>query len=171
MGVQFERCVLVSTIRDGISVNVKSQSNNFPLPYPLLAITSLTDNGTATKVQVPYLDNTGYKTVWTPTGQQGWTVDLQCTLMILDDLTQSGADNNNPIWSWQQLDTGCILWVNSNQTVRSSNTQYGHSSSARPISKLPTGSYWYIDKIMISSRPGYTTIADMQITLISCWGT
>jgi hypothetical protein len=169
MGVEFVVCNLrTEQSPTGIILNYAQRTNQSP--YPLLGITRLTDSGVSNKVQVPYKESGGaYKTVWVPMGQQGWTVDIQCSLMLTDDSMGASGDSN-PIYSWLMVDSGMLLEVKSNQFTRGNNGQMGHLPTHPAISKLPPNSYWYVDKILINSREGYMNVADMQLTLVRFWG-
>jgi len=176
MGIKFQRAKLITTKSGNrmiTTVQTYSDANN-PPPMPLIGITKCVDSGNAKKQSMPYAENvstalgtmTQYKTLWVPVGQEGWKINIQCTLKYRPPTIYTPYDSKyDEIANWQTIDTGQLLVVESNQC----DPLGRHSTKQPPYARLDPQSLWYVDKITIRTLKGIANMAQMELVLIRCW--
>lgn len=174
MGIKFQR-VKAHEVKTAYGKTITSYAvwtdTEHPPLTPLTGITRSVDEGRASKVSVPYIQNTAanvieYQTVWVPLGQEGWTVKLQTTLTYKAATTGAAYNQDmDPIRIWQSVDTGQILMVESPQC----DANGVHDTTLPKYDRLDTGTVWYVDKITIESIDAVQMMARMELTLVRCW--
>lgn len=160
MGVLFKVSKINTTKIGTKTLSHVEVDSTAPQPTPIMSIVKLDRTGTAQKLATPYINSSKqYVTSWVPMGQDGWKILLQVILKYHED---TGVDE---IGSWLDINTGQLLYVESNQC----NKQGFIQVDGYAVKKLPNGSLWYIDKITIKDRHGVSQLADMELTLYKCW--